>query len=554
MLNKAMQTSTRAVFCILLLAATACDDPSPDQAVEMPAAPLKSAPKGPAQSGTFVEKDFVRTLDSLHDVTSTKVVVARSASKITSTSLEFPGTPKLLAVKPRGTGVELFGTGVSGKVEALAFLEPIGTDAYWKWTRIVGTDFQPALAEFDGLIKDMTVVANTSTGAIRFTMEKQHSGSNSESISVAKSQETTGAALDSALHTTVQNLTFAESDFVRTVDSLKDIKETKSIVIRVPAPIKSASIEFTGKPKFLTLKPKGTGVELVGTGTSGQTKTLALLEPTGEVAYWKWARILGKDFKPALSEFDALMKDMTVVANAATGEFRFTMSKTGSALSSSASASTAKSTPESIPGIAAAIDAAKKALEDEATAYSKKNSADFDTKRKQKIAAKNAAREGRNDQQRDHELHGYIDDSGHWHAPDGHSSNNRDRGARGEMYRGSSNGSAGPDWGSIMRNEVIAEKRANPNAGKRETTLLETDDPIDCAEITRFIADKRGKITDARIKGLLQTIRRNLPVSKPLPNGEVPPKTATPQRDETPPKLETFPKREKPISVPPAPA
>ena len=331
----------------------------------------------------------------------------------------------------------------------------------------------------------------------------------------APGQTPASAPVSSAPQTSTSNLTFTAKDFSRTLDSLKDVKETKLIVARANSAVTSAVLELPGKPKFLAVRTKVTGVELVGTGTSGRVATLGTLQPTGTVVYWSWARILGQDFQPALQEFDALMSDMTMVAKTAADTLRFRMGSPASGPSDLVSGATAKLGPESIAGIRAAIAAAEASYQAEATEYSKKVAADFKQKAAAIKAAKEAAREARNDQQRDHELNGYWDDFGRWHAPNGRSSNNRDRGARGEMYRGSSNGAAGQAWGAVMQREVDAEKKADPAAGLKETKLVPAGDSIDCKEVSDYIAKKREGISDARIKGLLEIIRRELANPKP---------------------------------------
>ena len=331
----------------------------------------------------------------------------------------------------------------------------------------------------------------------------------------APGQTPASAPVSSAPQTSTSNLTFTAKDFSRTLDSLKDVKETKLIVARANSAVTSAVLELPGKPKFLAVRTKVTGVELVGTGTSGRVATLGTLQPTGTVVYWSWARILGNDFQPALQEFDALTSEMTIVAKTAADTLRFRMGSPASSPSDLLSGATVTLGPESIAGIRAAIAAAEASYQAEATAYSKKVAADFAQKAAAIKAAKEKAREGRNDQQRDHERNGYWDDFGHWHAPNGRSSNNRDRGARGEMYRGSRIGSAGQGWGAVMQREVDAEKKADPAAGLKETKLVPAGDSIDCKEVSDYIAKKRQGISDARIKGLLEIIRRELATPKP---------------------------------------
>jgi len=334
-------------------------------------------------------------------------------------------------------------------------------------------------------------------------------------LGAAPGQTPASAPVSSAPQTSTSNLTFTAKDFSRTLDSLKDVKETKLIVARANSAVTYAMLELPGKPKFLAVRTKATGVELVGTGTSGRVATLGTLQPTGTVVYWSWARILGQDFQPALQEFDALMSDMTMVAKTAADTLRFRMGSPASGPSDLVSGATAKLGPESIAGIRAAIAAAEASYQAEATAYSKKVAADLAQKADAIRDAKEKAREGRNDQQRDHELNGYWDDYGRWHAPNGHSSNNRDRGARGEMYRGSRIGPAGQGWGAVMQREVDAEKKADPAAGLKETKLVPAGDSIDCKEVSDYIAKKREGISDARIKGLLEIIRRELANPKP---------------------------------------
>lgn len=331
----------------------------------------------------------------------------------------------------------------------------------------------------------------------------------------APGQSPSSPPVSSAPQTATPNLTFTAKDFSRTLDSLKDVKETKLIVARANSAVTSAVLELPGKPKFLAVRTKATGVELVGTGTSGRVATLGTLQPTGTVVYWSWARILGNDFQPALQEFDALTSEMTIVAKTAADTLRFRMGSPASSPSDLLSGATVTLGPESIAGIRAAIAAAEASYQAEATEYSKKMAADFAQKAAAIKAAKEAAREGRNDQQRDHELNGYWDDYGHWHAPNGRSSNNRDRGARGEMYRGSRIGSAGQGWGAVMQREVDAEKKADPAAGLKDTKLVPAGDSIDCKEVSDYIAKKREGISDARIKGLLEIIRRELANPKP---------------------------------------
>ena len=331
----------------------------------------------------------------------------------------------------------------------------------------------------------------------------------------APGQSPSSPPVSSAPQTATPNLTFTAKDFSRTLDSLKDVKETKLIVARANSAVTSAVLELPGKPKFLAVRTKATGVELVGTGTSGRVATLGTLQPTGTVVYWSWARILGNDFQPALQEFDALTSEMTIVAKTAADTLRFRMGSPASSPSDLLSGATVTLGPESIAGIRAAIAAAEASYQAEATEYSKKMAADFAQKAAAIKAAKEAAREGRNDQQRDHELNGYWDDYGRWHPPNGHSSNNRDRGARGEMYRGSRIGPAGQGWGAVMQREVDAEKKADPAAGLKETKLVPAGDSIDCKEVSDYIAKKREGISDGRIKGLLEIIRRELANPKP---------------------------------------
>lgn len=331
----------------------------------------------------------------------------------------------------------------------------------------------------------------------------------------APGQSPSSPPVSSAPQTATPNLTFTAKDFSRTLDSLKDVKETKLIVARANSAVTSAVLELPGKPKFLAVRTKATGVELVGTGTSGRVATLGTLQPTGTVVYWSWARILGNDFQPALQEFDALTSEMTIVAKTAADTLRFRMGSPASGPSDLVSGATVTLGPESIAGIRSAIAAAEASYQAEATEYSKKVAADLAQKADAIRDAKEKAREGRNDQQRDHELNGYWDDYGRWHPPNGHSSNNRDRGARGEMYRGSRIGPAGQGWGAVMQREVDAEKKADPAAGLKETKLVPAGDSIDCKEVSDYIAKKREGISDARIKGLLEIIRRELANPKP---------------------------------------
>ena len=331
----------------------------------------------------------------------------------------------------------------------------------------------------------------------------------------APGQSTDSSPVTSAPQTSTSNLTFTAKDFSRTLDSLKDVKETKLRVACAKSAVTSAALELPGQPKFLAIRPKGAGVELVGTGTSGRIATLGTLQPTGNVVYWNWARILGQDFQPALQEFDDLMSDMTMVAKTAADTLRFRMGSPAAGPSDLVSGATVTLGPESIAGIRAAIAAAEASYQAEATEYSKKVSADLKQKAAAIRDAKEAARERRNDEQRRHELLGYWDDFGHWHAPNGRSSNNRDRGARGEMYRGSRIGSAGQGWGAVMQREVNEEKKPDPTAGVKATKLLPAGDSIDCKEVSDYIAKKREIISDARIKGLLEIIRRELANPKP---------------------------------------
>ena len=183
----------------------------------------------------------------------------------------------------------------------------------------------------------------------------------------APGQTPASAPVSSAPQTSTSNLTFTAKDFSRTLDSLKDVKETKLIVARANSAVTSAVLELPGKPKFLAVRTKVTGVELVGTGTSGRVATLGTLQPTGTVVYWSWARILGQDFQPALQEFDALMSDMTMVAKTAADTLRFRMGSPASGPSDLVSGATAKLGPESIAGIRAAIAAAEASYQAEAT-------------------------------------------------------------------------------------------------------------------------------------------------------------------------------------------
>ena len=67
------------------------------------------------------------------------------------------------------------------------------------------------------------------------------------------------------------------------------------------------------------------------------------------------------------------------------------------------------------------------------------------------------------------------------------------------------------DWGVKMAQEVEQERQRNPAAGKPETLLVPSGDPLDCKQVADFIDDYRSlPIADERIRTMLDIIRREM--------------------------------------------
>jgi hypothetical protein len=307
-------------------------------------------------------------------------------------------------------------------------------------------------------------------------------------------------------------------------DTLGDIVSTECKMCRFSSPITSlkASVDPSVEGFDLTQKSEKV-IELSKKSSSGKKTLLASIEAKPFEVVWKWNRVATKEFGDAVGAIQQSMSSMLVTAQTRKGA----TSVIGIACPADADGPDADDdgdgdmppvqapAPGNDSALGRAIRAAETAYRDEANAYSRKKAAERKKSYEAGERAQSAARQGRNRQQRYEEKNGWTDSEGRWHAPDGHMSRSKDDRldgrAKARPGRTGGLGALKGDWGVKMAQEVEQERQRNPAAGKPETLLVPSGDPLDCKQVADFIDDYRSlPIADERIRTMLDIIRREL--------------------------------------------
>lgn len=165
--------------------------------------------------------------------------------------------------------------------------------------------------------------------------------------------------------------------------------------------------------------------------------------------------------------------------------------------------------PADTAELRAAIKSAKDDFAREATAYSKKQAEENKARTEAAKAAAERARQRSHREQRHEEEHGYWNKRGpETHAGDGKSSEEFDKRLAGQKPGArSANPDLVPSWAELMKSEIRAEKSVDPLAGTDERPLPAKGDPLDCKPVRAFVKEFRGRISDARLKVLLEKVR-----------------------------------------------
>lgn len=136
---------------------------------------------GMVSSAGVNQSAFVRKTDSLGDVTTSPVVIVRSAVPLAKVRLVLPGAPRLITVTERGTGCQLSASASGAPSTPIGNCDIDGNTVVWKWYRFSSTNKELAksLKEFDAIVGDLTVAV-------------WDQGNHSVSVPVVKSAETPG--------------------------------------------------------------------------------------------------------------------------------------------------------------------------------------------------------------------------------------------------------------------------------------------------------------------------------------------------------------------------
>ena len=150
--------------------------------------------------------------------------------------------------------------------------------------------------------------------------------------------------------------------------------------------------------------------------------------------------------------------------------------------------------------LARAIRVAEDDHQAEATAYSKKVTEQAKQQLRAKQKAEDEARDKRNSTKAD-DRHGRSG-NGVSNRDDNYDERLRGRGRLdGPKY------AAPSSWADVMRDEVESERKRDPQSAKKDGRPLYPDShPLAGPQLEKFVRKYRGKISDARIKAMIEKV------------------------------------------------
>ena len=495
-----------------------CDDSS-DPAVardadagQRPARPVAAPPKQPSGPVELPVADaalFARQLDDVGMVRSAARSIATLSGPAAAVIPQFKSLDAQVKVVLNGPRVE-FRDASDPKGALLASMEAVGRELQFQWAPVSAAERQGALSALDTMLSGMTVRVNETQGAAWV---------------LRVSEPAKPAPGPAAAPAVVQPDIMVESTLLLPrSDTLGDIVSTECKMCRFSSPITSlkASVDPAVEGFDLTQKSEKV-IELSKKSSSGKKTLLASIEAKPFEVVWKWNRVATKEFGDAVGAIQQSMSSMLVTAQTRKGA----PSVIGIACPDDADGPDADDdadgdmppvqapAPGNDSALGRAIRVAETAYRDEANIYSRRKAAERKKSYEAGVKADNAARQGRNRQQRYEEKNGWTDSEGRWHAPDGHMSRSKDDRLDGRTKarpgRTGGPGALKGDWGVKMAQEVAQERQSNPAAGKPEALLVPSGDPLDCKQVADFIDDYRSlPITDTRIRAMLDIIRREM--------------------------------------------
>jgi hypothetical protein len=486
---------------------------------QRPARPVAAPPKQPAGPVELPVADaalFARQLDDDGMVRSVARSIATLSGPTAAVIPQFKSQDAQVKVVLSGPRVE-FRDASDPKGALLASMEAVGRELQFQWAPVSAAERQGALSALDSMLPGMTVQVNGTQGAAWV-------------LRVSEPAKPAPAPAPAAAPAVVEPDIMVESTQLRPrSDTLGDIVSTECKMCRFSSPITSlkASVDPSVEGFDLTQKSEKV-IELSKKSSSGKKTLLASIEAKPFEVVWKWNRVATKEFGDAVGAIQQSMSSMLVTAQTRKGA----PSVIGIACPADADGPDADGpdadddgdgdmppvqapAPGNDSALGRAIRAAETAYRDEANIYSRQKAAERKKSYEASERAQNAARQGRNRQQRYEEKNGWTDSEGRWHAPDGHMSRSKDDRldgrAKARPGRTGGPGALKGDWGVKMAQEVAQERQRNPAAGKPETLLVPSGDPLDCKQVADFIDDYRSlPIADARIRAMLDIIRREM--------------------------------------------
>jgi hypothetical protein len=309
-------------------------------------------------------------------------------------------------------------------------------------------------------------------------------------------------------HAGEQNGTVDIKALNRSVDSLGDVAATSAVMMS-PAPAGAKSIRISLPPncQYLTVRDHDGDSELVATDGSTD-RTIALAHYEGTQIEWRWRRFPAGTFRNALTEFDAIARNIEfeICCNGAVNR-TLRIAAPSQPAAPSEPTRVAEKSPSIGPPTAEeqmrdALKFAEEALE--------RDRKSFDNERKKRIdewnRGANDRRKQRNKEQVHEERHGYGNRTGpplNW--GDGKSSTRYDE-RLADPHTGrkedARNFDPGPTFFEVLKQERTQERLKDPSAGSR--ALVTPGSALHHPRTLNFVNAKREMMSDARIVALLR--------------------------------------------------